>query len=69
MNKYDPRNVKRLYHFSCDLCGEEYVAEMSEAQIDGEALKNWGLSEAHRDPATRTICEECHKKIIAPITG
>lgn len=69
VNKYAPEHQKKLYHFRCDLCGEEYVAEMSEAELDAEAERNWGLLKQHANPEARTICAECHGKIIAPITG
>lgn len=69
MNKYSPENLKREYLFKCDLCGEEYVAEMSQAEADAWALENWGIENASKDKEARTICGECHKKIWAPVRG
>jgi hypothetical protein len=50
--------------FTCANCGETFDEGRSEEAANAEALEQFGVADASRDPTMAVVCHDCYLEIM-----
>ncbi len=50
--------------YTCAQCGGTFTRASDDAKAIAEAARDFGVPEAHRDPAMVIVCDDCYRAFM-----